>query len=93
MFRCLKADTFLSYRLLSGQHLSFLLEEGRWQSWDPWEGRSTGALEVLTVSLAALLCAEQARPEVALSGGWKISRIGLKFRLIRYLNFSNESGY
>lgn len=56
MFRCLKADTFLSYRLLSGQHLSFLLEKGRWQSWDPWEGRSTGALEVLTVSGRTLVC-------------------------------------
>ena len=60
MFSCLKADIFLSYRLLSGQHLSFVLEKGLCQGWDPWEGRSSGALEVLMLSLTALLCAEQA---------------------------------
>lgn len=62
MFSSLKADIFLSYRLLSGQRLSFVLEKGPWQGWDLWQGRSSGALQVLTLSPTALLCTEQAWP-------------------------------
>lgn len=49
----------LSSRLVSGQHLSLVLEKDPWQVWDPKEGRNSGALEVSPLSRATLVCAEK----------------------------------